>query len=39
MHGTNIPTQSDLADRLTDRFGLMLTQTQLADLLGRSRIP
>ncbi len=36
MHGTTIPTQSDLADRLTERFGLLLTQAQLAELLGRS---
>ena len=36
MHGTTIPMQSDLADRLTERFGLLLTQAQLAELLGRS---
>jgi hypothetical protein len=36
MHGTTIPTQSDLADRLTERFGLLLTQAHLAELLGRS---
>ena len=36
MQGTIIPTQNDLADRLTERFGLLLTQAQLAELLGRS---
>ena len=36
MHGTIISTQNDLADRLTERFGLLLTQAQLAELLGRS---
>ncbi len=36
MQGTIIPTQVDLADRLTERFGLLLTQAQLAELLGRS---
>ena len=36
MQSTTIPTQNDLADRLTERFGLLLTQAQLAELLGRS---
>lgn len=36
MPGTTIPTQNDLATQLTERFGLLLTQTQLAELLGRS---
>ena len=36
MQGKTIPTQNDLADQLTERFGLLLTQAQLAELLGRS---
>ncbi len=36
MQGTTIPTQIDLAEQLTERFGLLLTQGQLAELLGRS---
>ena len=36
MQGITIPTQNDLADRLTECFGLLLTQAQLAELLGRS---
>jgi len=37
MQGTTIPTQSDLADQLSERFGPLLTQGQLAELLGRSK--
>ena len=36
MQCTTIPTQIDLAEQLTERFGLLLTQGQLAELLGRS---
>lgn len=36
MHGKTILTQKDLADRLTARFILLLTQAQLVELLGRS---
>ena len=36
MEGKHTPAQGDLAAQLTDRFGLLLTQTQLAELLGRS---
>ncbi len=36
MQGTTISTQTDLAGQLTERFGPLLTQTQLAELLGRS---
>ena len=36
MQGTTIPTQSGLADQLSERFGVLLTQAQLAELLGRS---
>ena len=36
MQGKTIATQNDLADQLTERFGLLLTQAQLAELLGRS---
>ncbi len=36
MEGNHTPAQGDLAAQLTDRFGLLLTQTQLAELLGRS---
>lgn len=36
MQGATIPTQDDLATQLTERFGLLLTQVQLAELLGRS---
>lgn len=30
------PKQDDLAQQLTERFGPLLTQSQLAELLGRS---
>jgi len=36
MPATTIPAQADLASQLTDRFGPLLTQSQLAELLGRS---
>jgi hypothetical protein len=36
MQATTIPGQGDLATQLTDRFGPLLTQPQLAELLGRS---
>ncbi len=36
MQGTTISTQDDLATQLTERFGPLLTQTQLAELLGRT---
>ena len=36
MEGKHDQTQGDLATQLTDRFGLLLTQAQLAELLGRS---
>lgn len=36
MEGKQITAQGDLAAQLTERFGLLLTQTQLAELLGRS---
>jgi len=36
MPATTIPAQGDLASQLTERFGPLLTQSQLAELLGRS---
>lgn len=36
MQVTTIPAQSNLASQLTERFGPLLTQSQLAELLGRS---
>jgi hypothetical protein len=36
MQASTIPTEGDLASQLTERFGLLLTQAQLAELLGRS---
>jgi hypothetical protein len=36
MQATTMPTQGDLASQLTERFGPLLTQSQLAELLGRS---
>lgn len=36
MNEKSIPAQDDLATQLTERFGLLLTQSQLAELLGRS---
>lgn len=33
---TAIATQNNLAAHLTERFGPLLTQTQLAELLGRT---
>ncbi len=36
MQGTTISVQDDLAAQLTERFGPLLTQTQLAELLGRT---
>ncbi len=36
MQSTTTSTQDDLATQLTERFGPLLSQTQLADLLGRS---
>ena len=36
MPATTIPAQDDLASQLTERFGPLLTQSQLAELLGRS---
>jgi hypothetical protein len=36
MEGKHDQAQGDLATQLTDRFGLLLTQAQLAELLGRS---
>ena len=36
MQVTTSPAQVDLATQLTERFGPLLTQTQLAELLGRS---
>jgi hypothetical protein len=36
MDGNHQSAQGDLAAHLIDRFGLLLTQRQLAELLGRS---
>jgi hypothetical protein len=36
MQVTTTPAQGDLANQLTERFGPLLTQSQLAELLGRS---
>ena len=36
MQATSVPAQSDLAHQLTERFGPLLTQGQLAELLGRT---
>lgn len=36
MPATTISAQDDLASQLTERFGPLLTQSQLAELLGRS---
>jgi hypothetical protein len=36
MDGNPQSAQGDLAAHLIDRFGLLLTQRQLAELLGRS---
>ncbi len=36
MQTTIIPSQSSLAEQLTERFGPLLTQMQLAELLGRT---
>jgi len=36
MQAKTISPQNDLASQLTDRFGPLLTQSQLAELLGRS---
>lgn len=36
MLTSTIETQDDLAAQLTERFGPLLTQAQLAELLGRS---
>jgi hypothetical protein len=36
MQATTMPVQGDLAGQLTERFGPLLTQSQLAELLGRS---
>jgi len=36
MDGNPQSAQGDLATHLIDRFGLLLTQRQLAELLGRS---
>lgn len=36
MQGDTLSAQGDLASQLTERFGPLLTQTQLAELLGRS---
>lgn len=36
MQVTTSQAQVDLATQLTERFGPLLTQTQLAELLGRS---
>lgn len=36
MEDKTMPTQEDFAHQLTERFGPLLTQTQLAELLGRT---
>lgn len=36
MQATTIHAQDNLASQLTERFGPLLTQSQLAELLGRS---
>ncbi len=36
MQATTIPAQGELASQLTEHFGPLLTQSQLAELLGRS---
>lgn len=36
MHNTTTPAQTDLALQLTERFGILLTHAQLAQLLNRS---
>lgn len=36
MEGNPLSAEHDLAVQLTERFGLLLTQRQLAELLGRS---
>ena len=36
MSTSTIPNPNDLAEQLTERFGPLMTQTQLAELLGRT---
>jgi len=36
MQDTQSPGVATLADQLTQRFGLLLSQSQLAELLGRT---
>ncbi len=36
MEDKTMPAREDLAHQLTERFGPLLTQTQLAELLGRT---
>ncbi|GAB5412829.1 hypothetical protein R0137_08370 [Congregibacter brevis] len=36
MDGKHSSTYSDLATEITQRFGVLLTHSQLAELLGRS---
>ena len=36
MEGKAIPTSTTLHDQLTARFGILLSQAQLAELLGRT---
>jgi len=36
MQATTVPARADLASQLTERFGPLLTQSQLAELLCRS---
>lgn len=36
MEDKTMPVLHDLADQLTERFGPLLTQAQLAELLGRT---
>ena len=36
MEDTTSPTTTTLAQQITERYGLLLSQAQLAELLGRS---
>ena len=36
MQGTESPSAAVLQNQITERYGLLLSQTQLAELLGRT---
>ena len=36
MQGTESPSAAVLENQITERYGLLLSQTQLAELLGRT---